>query len=95
MAFDTVPCVGKNAGAGSRRSCGGMSDQRYDAMRHAVDLARTGQFSNWWSVAARLRAKRYEQADLDWTQSQREWLDRLCAEARIVSLTTDRWRPFG
>lgn len=70
-----------------------MSDRRYDAMRHAVDLARTGQYRNWWSVAARLRAKRYRETDVDWTRGQREWLDRLCAEARIVGLTSDPSRP--
>lgn len=59
-----------------------MRDRRYDAMRHAVDLARTGHFSNWWCVAARLRIKRYAPGDLAWTALQREWLDRLCLEAR-------------
>jgi hypothetical protein len=59
-----------------------MSDQRYDAMRHAVDLALTGQFRNWWTIAARLRLKCYREADLDWTPGQRQWLDRLCLEAR-------------
>lgn len=61
-----------------------MIDQRYDAMVRAVDLARTGQFNNWWTIAARLRIKRYRQDALDWTESQRQWLDRLCAEARGV-----------
>jgi len=61
-----------------------MRDERYDAMMRAVDLARTGQFSNWWTIAARLRMKRFQQEALNWTQSQREWLDLLCAEARGV-----------
>jgi hypothetical protein len=64
-----------------------MSDRREAAMRHAVDLARTGRFSNWWSVAARLRAKRYQEADVDWTRGQQEWLDRLCAEARAAGVS--------
>jgi hypothetical protein len=70
-----------------------MSDRRYNAMRHAVDLARTGQFSSWRTVAARLRAKKYREADMQWTQVQREWLDRLCAEARLDSAPCDPSRP--
>jgi hypothetical protein len=59
-----------------------LSDRRYDAMKHAVQLALTGRYSNWWSVAARLRANRYQEADVDWTHGQREWLNLLCNEAR-------------
>jgi hypothetical protein len=70
-----------------------MRDRRYEAMMHAVDLARTGRFSNWWSVAARLRAKRYREADVDWTRWQREWLDRLCAEARCAVLASGAFPP--
>jgi hypothetical protein len=62
-----------------------MSDRRYDAMRHAVALALSGRFHNWWAVAARLRAKRYHETDVDWTQGQRVWLDQLCNEARLVN----------
>lgn len=60
----------------------GMIDQRYDAMMRAVDLARSGQFNNWWTIAAHLRIKRYQQDALDWTENQRLWLDRLCIETR-------------
>jgi hypothetical protein len=70
-----------------------MSDRRYDAMRHAVELARSGRCSNWWSVAARLRAKRYHESDVEWTPGQREWLDFLCTEARRTALEGDPWRP--
>jgi hypothetical protein len=70
-----------------------MSDRRYDAMRHAVDLARSGLCSNWWSVAARLRAKRYHESDVEWTRGQREWLDLLCAEARRAAVNGGPWRP--
>jgi len=55
---------------------------RDEAMRSAVCLAVTGQFSNWWCIAARLRIKRYRRSDLEWTESQRQWLDRLCIESR-------------
>ncbi len=72
-----------------------MSNRRYDAMRHAVELARSGRCSNWWSVAARLRAKRYQESDVDWTRGQREWLDLLCAEARRAALECDPWRPYA
>lgn len=72
-----------------------MSDRRYDAMRHAVNLARTGQFSNWWSVAAWLRAKRYREADVEWTRGQRDWLDRVCAEARLAASLPDMSPPFA
>lgn len=66
-----------------------MGDRRYDAMRHAVDLALSGRCSNWWCVAARLRARRYRESDVQWTDSQREWLDRLCREARLAELDPD------
>jgi hypothetical protein len=62
-----------------------MDDERYDAMRHAVDLARTGKFNNWWTIAARLRLKRCRHEDLEWTPTQRAWLDQLCADARTRS----------
>jgi hypothetical protein len=50
-------------------------------MQEAVALARSGQCSNWWTVQARMRVSGCEAADLDWTDMQRAWLDRLCAEA--------------
>jgi hypothetical protein len=28
-----------------------MDNERYDAMKHAVDLARTGKFNNWRTLA--------------------------------------------
>jgi hypothetical protein len=59
-----------------------MDEERYDAMVRAVDLARTGRFNNWWTIAARLRLKRCRDEDLEWTPTQRAWLDRLCADAR-------------
>jgi hypothetical protein len=71
-----------------------MSNRRYDAMKHAVDLARTGRYNNWWSVAARLRTKKYRAADVEWTRPQRDWLDRLCGEARSGSSAPDR-RSLG
>lgn len=64
---------------------GDMSDRRYNAMKHAVDLARSGLCNNWWSVHARLRAKRYLESDVDWTEGQRNWLDQLCEEARLAA----------
>jgi hypothetical protein len=63
------------------------SDGRYGAMRDAVHLARTGAFSNWWTIAARLRIKRYPESDLAWTETQRQWLDGLCTEARRLGNT--------
>ena len=69
-----------------------MYHRRTDAMRHAVDLARTGLFANWSSVAARLRASKYREADVDWTPGQRQWLDRLCAEARCTRLAARRMK---
>jgi hypothetical protein len=62
-----------------------MSDRRDDAMRHAVALALSGQYNNWWAVAARLRTRRFREADVDWSEGQRMWLDQLCNEARQVS----------
>src|SRR5262245_58041326 len=62
-----------------------MSDRRDDAMRHAVALALSGQYNNWWAVAARLRARRFREADVDWSEGQRMWLDQLCAEARLTT----------
>ena len=70
-----------------------MSDRRDDAMRHAVELARSGLCSNWWSVKARLRARRYRECDVEWTRGQRAWLDLLCAEARRTAMEGDPWRP--
>lgn len=72
-----------------------MSNQRDDAMKHAVALALSGRCSNWWAVAARLRAKRYREADVTWTESQRQWLDQLCREARLTSLDPDRRRDLA
>jgi hypothetical protein len=60
-----------------------MDDQRYNAMTCAVDLARSGKINNWWTIAARLRLKRYRDEDLDWTPTQRSWLDRLCTDAKV------------
>lgn len=62
-----------------------MSDRRHDAMRHAVALALSGRCNNWWAVAARLRARRYRETDVEWSESQRMWLDQLCNEARLVT----------
>jgi hypothetical protein len=59
-----------------------MNNRCYTAMMRAVDLARSGQCSNWWTVQVRLRRYGYRPADLEWTGPQREWLDRLCGEAR-------------
>ena len=70
-----------------------MSDRRDDAMKHAVQLALTGRYSNWWSVAARMRARSYQEADVDWTQGQRDWLDLLCTEARRAIRDPDTSRP--
>jgi hypothetical protein len=61
-----------------------MNDRCYEAMRHAVALALSGQYNNWWAVSARLRARRYRDADVEWSVGQRMWLDQLCAEARLV-----------
>jgi hypothetical protein len=62
-----------------------MRDRRYVAMQKAVDLARSGRCSNWWSVQARMLVSGCEAADLEWTDAQRAWLDRLCAEARATA----------
>jgi hypothetical protein len=62
-------------------------------MKHAVYLALSGRCSNWWSVAARLRAKRYRESDVTWTESQRQWLNQLCTEARLAVLDRDTSRP--
>ena len=70
-----------------------MSDRRDDAMKHAVQLALSGRYSNWWSVSARMRATSYQESDVDWTQSQRRWLDLLCAEARRAVRDADTSRP--
>jgi hypothetical protein len=61
-----------------------MTHRRYNAMRHAVNLARSGRFNDWSSVAARLRAEKYMEVDVDWSPVQQLWLDRLCIEARIA-----------
>jgi hypothetical protein len=66
-----------------------MSHSRFDAMRHAVDLARTGRFNDWLSVAARLRAEKYREGDVNWTPGQQRWLDRLCTEARCARLRAE------
>jgi hypothetical protein len=70
-----------------------MNDRRYDAMRHAVALALSGRFHNWWAVSARLRASRYRETDVDWTTGQRGWIDQLCNEARLVFQTQDWATP--
>jgi hypothetical protein len=62
-----------------------MSDRRHDAMRHAVALALSGRCNNWWAVSARLRARRYLETDVEWSESQRKWLDQLCREARLAT----------
>lgn len=59
-----------------------LGDRRYEAMRRAVDLARSGRHSNWWMVQAQLRVEGYQLAHLEWTAPQRDWLNRLCAEVR-------------
>jgi hypothetical protein len=66
-----------------------MNNRRYNAMRHAVGLARSGRFTNWSSVAARLLAERYREADLEWSPVQQRWLDRLCIEARCARLASE------
>jgi hypothetical protein len=70
-----------------------MSDRRDDAMRHAVALALSGQYNNWWAVAARLRVRRFREADVDWSEGQRMWLDQLCTEARQVTDDRDSAPP--
>jgi hypothetical protein len=70
-----------------------MSDQRYDAMRQAVALALSGRHSNWWAVTARLRARRYREADVEWSEGQRMWLDQLCNEARLVTQSQEAPPP--
>jgi hypothetical protein len=72
-----------------------MSDRRDDAMRHAVDLACTGKFNNWWTVAAWMRARRYSEADVQFTRWQRVWLDSLCREARVAASHSGTSRPFA
>jgi len=66
-----------------------MTHRRYDAMRYAVSLARSGRFNNWSSVAARLQAGEYREADVDWSPVQQRWLDRLCIEARCARLAAE------
>ncbi len=63
-----------------------MVDQRYSAMIMAVDLARSGQCNNWWTVAAKLRARHVGEEALNWTEAQRKWLDSLCAEAKAPNV---------
>jgi hypothetical protein len=58
-----------------------LIDASYAAMQRAVELARSGQCRNWWTVHARMRISGYNLVDLQWTEAQREWLDLLCAEA--------------
>jgi hypothetical protein len=36
-----------------------------------------------------MRAKRYQESDVDWTRGQREWLNLLCAEARSALVERD------
>jgi hypothetical protein len=59
-----------------------MNNRGYTAMMLAVDLARSGQCSNWWTVQVRLRRYGYRSTDFEWTELQRKWLDHLCVEAR-------------
>jgi hypothetical protein len=66
-----------------------MNHRRYDAMRHAVSLARSGRFTDWSSVAARLRAEKFRETDVDWSPVQQRWLDRLCIEARGARLAAE------
>jgi hypothetical protein len=70
-----------------------MSELRDNAMRHAVDLARTGKFNNWWTIAAWMQARRYREADVQFTRWQREWLDKLCKEARFARVPSDSSQP--
>jgi hypothetical protein len=58
-----------------------MKIRHDEAMRAAVGLALTGRFNNWWCIAARLGLRRYRPGELQWTESQRQWLDRLCLDA--------------
>jgi hypothetical protein len=62
-----------------------MNDRRYVAMQKAVDLALSGRCSNWWTVQARMRVSGFDTVDLEWSDAQRAWLDRLCAEARSAA----------
>jgi hypothetical protein len=59
-----------------------MAGVRDEAMLSAVGLALTGRINNWWCIAARLRIKGYGENAVDWSDAQRAWLDRVCAEAR-------------
>jgi hypothetical protein len=70
-----------------------MSDRRYDAMRQAVALALSGRYNNWWAVTARLRARRYREVDVAWSEGQRMWLDQLCSEARLAMRGQEAARP--
>jgi hypothetical protein len=68
-----------------------MNDRRYVAMQQAVGLALSGRCRNWWTVQARMRVSGCQAADLEWTSVQRDWLDRLCAQARL-NLSADGGR---
>jgi hypothetical protein len=70
-----------------------MKDRRYLVMQKAVDLALSGRCSNWWTVQARMRVSGFETADLEWTDAQRDWLDQLCAEARLAARDVGGARP--
>jgi hypothetical protein len=66
-----------------------MGNRRDDAMRHAVALALSGRYNNWWALTARLRARHYPEADVAWSDSQRMWLDQLCNEAKMAQQSQD------
>ena len=70
-----------------------MTDRRYDAMRQAVALALSGRYNNWWAVTARLRTRRYQEADVQWSDGQRMWLDQLCNEARLAMQNPEAAAP--
>jgi hypothetical protein len=59
-----------------------MTTKRDEAMSRAVQLAQTGDYADSRKIAKRLQTEGYRQADLAWTQAQRNWLDQVCAEAR-------------
>jgi hypothetical protein len=62
--------------------------QLCDALMRAGDMARTGKFSNWWTIWARLRIGQCSDHDLDWTEQERQWLDFLCDEAKGLPTAT-------
>jgi hypothetical protein len=40
-----------------------------------------------------MRVSGFETADLEWTDAQRDWLDQLCAEARLAARVVGGARP--